>query len=106
MATFIRMPQKGLTEESAILTKWYVQEGQAVAEGQYIFALETGKATFDVEAETSGTVLRLLANEGDEVPIKKTVCVIGTPGESFTIPGGDAAGAAAGSVPSQGQSPA
>jgi pyruvate dehydrogenase E2 component (dihydrolipoamide acetyltransferase) len=79
------MPQKGLTEESAILTKWYVKEGDVVKEGQYIFALETGKATFDVEAEVSGTILKLAGGEGEEIAIKAVVCVIGTPGESYTL---------------------
>jgi pyruvate dehydrogenase E2 component (dihydrolipoamide acetyltransferase) len=106
MATFIRMPQKGLTEESAILTTWHVKEGDVVREGQYIFSLETGKAAFDVEAEVSGTVLKLLANEGDEVLIKKIVCVIGSPGESFVLPDeGQAASTAAGGVSPRDQSP-
>lgn len=92
MAVFVRMPQKGLTEESAILAKWYVKKGDTVKEGQYIFALETGKATFDVEAEVSGTVLELIGEEGDEVAVKAVVCVIGKPGESYTrdIPAGAA----------------
>ncbi|MDR1931968.1 MAG: 2-oxo acid dehydrogenase subunit E2 [Spirochaetales bacterium] len=107
MATFVRMPQKGLTEESAILTKWYVKEGLSVKEGQYLFALETGKATFDVEAESSGIVLKLLAAEGDEVLIKKIVCVIGSEGEAFVLPdeGDAAAPAAADSVSQQRQGP-
>ena len=86
MATFVRMPQKGLTEESAILSKWYVAEGDAVKEGQYIFTMETGKAAFEVEAEASGTILKLYAGEGDEVPVKKVICVIGNQGESFVLP--------------------
>ena len=86
MATFVRMPQKGLTEESAILSKWYVAEGDVIKEGQYLFAMETGKAAFEVEAESSGTILKLFAGEGDEVLVKKIICVIGNPGESFTLP--------------------
>ena len=30
MASLIRMPQKGLSEDSAILSKWYVKEGDTV----------------------------------------------------------------------------
>ena len=108
MVTFIRMPQKGLTEESAILTKWYAAEGDVVKEGQYIFALETGKAAFDVEAEAGGTILKLLANEGDEVPIKQIICVIGDPGEAYTIPTeeGDTAADGAASSPASAGIPA
>jgi len=83
------MPQKGLTEESAILSKWHIAEGDAVKEGQHIFVMETGKAAFEVEAESSGTILKIFAGEGDEVPVKKVICVIGNPGESFALPNDD-----------------
>jgi pyruvate dehydrogenase E2 component (dihydrolipoamide acetyltransferase) len=87
MATFVRMPQKGLTEESAFLSKWYVKTGDTVKEGDLLFALETGKAVFDVEAEVSGTVLELVGNEGDEILVKAVVLVIGTPGEVYSLDG-------------------
>ena len=70
MASLIRMPQKGLSEDSAILSKWYVKEGDTVKKGDFVFAIETGKATFDVESEEDGTVLKCIGEEGDEVPVK------------------------------------
>jgi len=85
MAEYVRMPQKGLTEESAILSKWYVKTGDRVKPGQLLFALETGKATFDVEAEVEGTILERIGEEGDEIAVKTVVCVIGTPGESYAL---------------------
>lgn len=85
MALMIRMPQKGLSEESAILSKWYVKEGDKVDKGEVIFSIETGKATFDVESDEAGTVLKTIGEEGDEIPIKKIVCIIGKPGESYTL---------------------
>jgi pyruvate dehydrogenase E2 component (dihydrolipoamide acetyltransferase) len=81
--TEVRMPQKGLTEESAILSKWYVRKGDLVKEGQLLFALETGKAVFDVEAEVSGTVLEIFGGEGEEIAVKAVVCVIGASGEAY-----------------------
>lgn len=83
MAEYIRMPQKGLTEESALLAEWYVKKGDTVNVGQPLFALETGKAAFDVESEVSGTVLDMFAKEGDEIPIKAIVLVVGEPGEVY-----------------------
>ena len=87
MAYFIRIPQKGLTEETALLNKWYVQVGDTVKQGQYLFSVETGKAVFDVESEAAGVVLELLAEEGEELPIKACVCVIGEAGEAYQLPG-------------------
>lgn len=75
------MPQKGLTEQSALLSSFHVKEGDTVKPGQLLFSLETGKAVFDVESEVSGTVLKVLGEEGDEVAVKAVVMVIGEPGE-------------------------
>ena len=85
MASYVRMPQKGLSEDSAILSKWYVKEGDSVKKGELLFAIETGKATFDIESEFDGTVLKTVGGEGDEVAVKAVVGVIGTPGEEFKI---------------------
>ncbi len=85
MASYVKMPQKGLSEDSAILSKWYVKEGDEVKKGELLFAIETGKATFDIESEFEGTVLKTVGAEGDEIAVKATVAVIGTPGEEFKI---------------------
>ena len=88
MSTTVTMPQKGLTEESAVIAEWYVKEGDTVSVGAPLFAIETGKATFDVESEVAGTVLGIFCEEGDDVAIQAPVCVIGEPGESFERPAG------------------
>jgi pyruvate dehydrogenase E2 component (dihydrolipoamide acetyltransferase) len=76
----------GVSEESAVLTAWYVRQGEAVAAGALLFALETGKSCFDVQAEHAGVVLSIIAAEGDEVPVGAPVCVIGEPGEAHELP--------------------
>lgn len=98
--TLVRMPQKGLTEESAILARWYVKKGDRVKEGDYLFAIETGKATFEIESESAGLVLETFGGEGDEIPIKTVVCAVGEEGEVYrpekaeTVSEKEAAGAA------------
>lgn len=86
MATVITMPQQGLTEESAVIAEWLVKEGDTVDVGTPLFSIETGKTTFEIESEAAGTVLGIFAGEGDDVPIKAPVCVIGKEGESFERP--------------------
>jgi len=86
MADIVLMPQLGISEESAVLASWNVKKGDEVKISTRLFTLETGKASFEVESEFSGTVLELLCEEGDELPIKAPVCVIGTPGESYELP--------------------
>ena len=94
----VRMPQKGLTETSAYLSKWYVKVGDAVKANDYLFAMETSKSVFDVEAEVEGTVIAILYEEGDEVEIEKVVCVLGEAGETYD--------AAVQSAPAPAQEPA
>ncbi len=102
---FVRMPQKGLSEESAILSSWYVKEGDTVKTGDYLFSIETGKATFDVESERDGTVLKCIGEDGDEIAVKKIVCVIGDPGEPFSL-GGEASDGETASAPAPAAVPA
>ena len=99
MANIILMPQKGVSEESAVLAEWYIRVGDTVKIGDKLFSIENGKSAFDEESEVEGTVLALLCEPGDELPIKAPVCVIGAPGESFDVPGAAKAEAPAEETP-------
>lgn len=99
MALLVRMPQKGVSEESAILAEWHVKEGDTVKKGDNLFSIETGKATFDIESEADGVVLKTIGADGDEIAVKAVVCVIGQPGESYTLDEGTAPAQAAAPAP-------
>ena len=77
MAVAVIMPRQGNTVESCIITEWKKKPGDAVAVGDILFAYETDKAAFECEAETAGTLLKVLYEEGDDVPCLDNVCVIG-----------------------------
>ena len=94
MADFILMPQMGVSEESALLSEWKVKEGDVIKLEQPIFGLETGKSSFEELAKYEGTLLKILVPAGEEVAVGAPVAVIGKPGESYTLPGGNAAEAA------------
>ncbi len=81
MAVAVIMPRQGNTVESCIITEWKKKVGDTVAVGDILFAYETDKAAFECEAETAGTLLKVLFEEGDDVPVLENVCVIGNPGE-------------------------
>jgi pyruvate dehydrogenase E2 component (dihydrolipoamide acetyltransferase) len=51
-----------------------------VEKGEPLFELDTDKVTQDVEAETSGVLLKIAVEEG-EVPVGQTVAFIGAEGE-------------------------
>ena len=82
----VRMPQLGISEDSAILTAWHIKQGGPVKAGDKLFSIETGKSSFDVTSEETGTLMEVYAAEGDEVAVKAPVCAIGMPGEANASP--------------------
>lgn len=84
MAVAVIMPRQGQSVESCIITKWHKKAGDPVAIGDLLFSYETDKASFDEEAKVSGTMLAVLAQEGDDVPCLQNVCVIGNQGEDIS----------------------
>ena len=92
MAVAVIMPRQGNTVESCIITNWNKKPGDTVAVGDILFSYETDKAAFEEEAKVAGTLLKVLFEEGDDVPCLENVCVIGQPGED---PDACLAGAAA-----------
>ncbi|MEI6876588.1 MAG: dihydrolipoamide acetyltransferase family protein [Spirochaetota bacterium] len=103
MAHALVMPRQGNTVESCILTRWRKAEGQTVTAEEILCEVETDKAAFEVPAGATGIVLKLLAAEGDDVPVLTPIAVIGQAGEDWQyLVGGQAASAAA---PAQAASP-
>ena len=97
MATIVVMPQLGNSVESCIIVEWMIAEGDTVAVDQTLASIETDKSTMEVPSTAEGTVLKLLWEEGDEVPVKDPLIIVGEPGEDISglVPGGDAAPAEA-----------
>jgi len=82
MAQVVVMPQLGNTVESCLITTWLVKVGDAVDAATLLCEIETDKSAMEVPAGVAGTVLALLAEEGDEVPVKQPIVVVGDPGEN------------------------
>ena len=96
MATIVIMPKQGLMMEEGTITSWLKKEGEAVTAGEPLFEMETDKLTITMDAEASGTLLKIIHPEGDMVPITQPIAVLGEPGEDVSaLVGGDAAPAQA-----------
>ena len=95
MAYELKMPQLGLTMEEGTVSKWIKKEGDAIKIGDVILEITTDKLTNEVISEVEGTLLQIVAQEGDDVPVKGTLAWIGQAGEKI----GAAAPAAAPAVP-------
>lgn len=81
MAFEVKMPQLGLTMEEGTVTRWVKKEGEAVKAGDVIVEITTDKLTSEVESEFDGTVLKIVAQEGEDIPVKGLLAYIGEPGE-------------------------
>ena len=84
MATAVIMPRQGQSVESCIITEWKKKVGDKVSVGDVLFSYETDKSAFDEAATAEGTLLKVFAAEGDDVPCLETVCIIGNEGEDIS----------------------
>ena len=76
MAKEVVMPKLGLTMTEGTIENWLKAEGDAVKEGEVLFSVSTDKLTNDVEAMTSGKLLKILVPAGETVACLTPVAVI------------------------------
>ncbi|GAB4548256.1 MAG: dihydrolipoamide acetyltransferase family protein [Anaerolineae bacterium] len=81
MATEVLVPPLGQTVDTVTLVAWYRNEGEFVSQGEPLFAIETDKATLDIEAPASGTLREVTAQPGDEVMVLSPIALIAEPEE-------------------------
>ena len=81
MSLEIKVPAVGESITEVILAKWVKKDGDQVAMDEVIAELESDKATFELTAETAGT-LKTIANEGDTLAVGALVCKIEEGGAS------------------------
>ena len=84
MAVKVEMPKLSDTMEEGVIAKWNVEEGDKVESGDIIAEVETDKATMEVEVFDAGTILKILADEGDAVPLGNLMAVIGEEDEDIS----------------------
>ena len=94
MASEIVLPQWGMEMQDGTIVRWLKQEGDTVAEGEPIVEVETAKLQTELESTASGILSRIVAQEGQIVPIRGVLCVISEPGEVVETPSAPAAAAA------------
>ena len=77
MAFEFKLPDlgEGLTEGE--VARWLVSEGQDVAEDDPLVEIQTDKTTVEIPSPAAGKVARILAAEGEVVPVGTVIVVIG-----------------------------
>ena len=106
MASIVIMPKQGLMMTEGTILNWLVQEGETVTAGTPLFEMETDKLTITMDAEVSGTMLKILHGAGDTVPITEPIAIVGEAGEDISALLGGAAPTAASTAASAPAAPA
>jgi pyruvate dehydrogenase E2 component (dihydrolipoamide acetyltransferase) len=86
MAKDILMPQMGYDMTEGTVVRWVKKIGDRVHRGDVVAEIETDKATVEIEAFDSGTLLRTLADPGDTVPVGQPIATLGAAGEALPEP--------------------
>jgi pyruvate dehydrogenase E2 component (dihydrolipoamide acetyltransferase) len=80
----IRLPRMGQTMQQATLLSWYKKEGDPFTVGETLYEIETEKSVITVEAKFSGTLVRITAPEGEELPVGALLAIVANPGETLS----------------------
>ena len=81
MAVAVILPKLDEAMRTGRIVKWIKKEGDRVEKGDVILEIETEKTAFEIEAEASGILSKVMAKEGDDVPVGATIVFILQPGE-------------------------
>jgi len=82
-STELFIPTQAAAETEAVITKWFVGEGDEFKKGEPIAEIESAKSTFDFEAPCGGKIEKLYYSNGASVPFEKPVAQITTSDESM-----------------------
>jgi pyruvate dehydrogenase E2 component (dihydrolipoamide acetyltransferase) len=76
MRAEIKMANLGYDMESGKIASWLKQVGDAVERGEPIAEIETEKATVEMEALASGTLVEIVHAAGAEVDVGTVIAVL------------------------------
>ncbi|RYZ14886.1 MAG: dihydrolipoamide succinyltransferase, partial [Sphingobacteriales bacterium] len=85
MSVQVKVPAVGESISEVTIAKWLKNEGVHVEQDEIICELESDKATFELPAETAGT-LKIIAKEGDTIAVGDVICEISGNGEAKAAP--------------------
>ena len=81
MATNVILPALGMSQDTGKIVQWLKAEGEQVSKGEPLVEIETDKVTVEIEAPADGTLTRVSAVAGDDVPVGHVIAIILAAGE-------------------------
>jgi pyruvate dehydrogenase E2 component (dihydrolipoamide acetyltransferase) len=89
----IVMPRLSDSMEEGTVLRWLKSVGDEVAVGDELVEIETDKANMVYEADAAGTVVEIMAQEGDTLPVGDPIARVGDASEVASGNGGGAGAA-------------
>src|SRR5690242_3716485 len=71
------MPKMGDTMEEGKILRWIKHEGDTVQKGDALAEIETDKVNIEAEAFAAGVLRKIIAQEGESIPIGQPIALIG-----------------------------
>lgn len=72
----VKLPKWGMMMEEATIVEWLKKEGDRVTKEEEIVMAETEKLTNPVKAPITGILSKVIAKEGDVVPVGGSLALI------------------------------
>ncbi len=66
----IRLPQWGMGMQEGTIVRWLRATGETVEKGDDLVEIESAKVNETVQAPARGRIVRLVAAEGETVPVQ------------------------------------
>jgi len=70
------LPKLGMSMVEGTVEEWHVAEGAAVAAGQEIVTISTDKVETALPCPASGTLVKIVAQAGEELDVGAVLAVI------------------------------
>jgi pyruvate dehydrogenase E2 component (dihydrolipoamide acetyltransferase) len=77
----LRLPDLGASTGEAEVVVWLKAVGENITAGEPVLEVQSDKANMEVEADTTGTLVRVLAEEGRILKPGDPLAVIAAPDE-------------------------
>ena len=86
MAITVTMPQLGESVTEGTIGSWLVRPGQQVEKFDSLVEVVTDKVTAEVPSPAAGTVVEILAPEGERLSVGQPICTLDSPEEEQPPP--------------------
>lgn len=77
----IVMPKLGESIQEGTITKWFVKEGDTIAEDDLLFEVATDKVDSEIPSPVDGVITKILHQEDSLVPVGEVLAIVDMEGE-------------------------